>query len=74
MQVHAHIMHAHDNTHHGGMRRSYVEGFAACLLGVSRWKARVWKVKCDKDHAAFGAVIKNTVDHVNHLANIEHFA
>ena len=25
----------------------------------------------DKDHAAFGLGVKNTVDHVNHLANSE---
>ena len=48
-----------------------MEGLAACLLGVPRWKARVWKAKCDKDHAAFRAGTKNTVDLVNHLAHIE---
>ena len=30
-----------------------------------------WKAKYDKYHAAFGEGIKNTVDHVNHLANVE---
>ena len=75
MQVHSHIMHGHDHTQHGaqrgGIRRSSVEGIAACLLGAPRWKARAWKAKYDKDHAPFGAGIKNTVDHANHLANIE---
>ena len=73
MQVQSHIMHGHDHTQHsaqrGGIRRSSVEGLAACLLGVPRWKARVWKAKYDKDHAAFGAGIKKTADHVP--ANIE---
>ena len=41
-----------------------MEVLAACLLGVPRWKARVWKAKYDKDHAAFGAGIKRTADHV----------
>ena len=68
VQVHSHIMHAHDHTQHGGIRRSLVEGLAACLLGVSRWKARVWKAKYDEDHAAFGAGTKNTADHVSHPA------
>ena len=54
-----------------GINSSYVEGLAACLLGVPRWKARAWKAKYDKDHAAFGAGIKNTVDHVNQPANID---
>ena len=62
MQVQSHIMHGHDHTQHsaqrGGIRRSSVEGLAACLLGVPRWKARVWKAKYDKDHAAFGACIQ----------------
>ena len=48
-----------------------MEGFAACLLGVSRWKARFWKAKYDKDHAAFGAGIKNTANRVNKVANVE---
>ena len=69
VQAHSHIMRAHDHTQHGGMRRSYVEGLATRLLGVSRWKARAWKAKDDKDHAAFGAGINNTVDRVP--ANIE---
>ena len=41
------------------------------MVGVSRWKARAWKAKYDKDHAAFGAGINNTVDHVNHPPHIE---
>ena len=74
VQVQSYIMHARDHTQHVGIRRSYVEGLAACLLGVSRWKARVWKAEHEKDHAAFGASIKNTADNVNHPANIEHEA
>ena len=75
MQVHSHIMHGHDHTQHdaqrGGIRRSSVVGLATCLLGVPRWKARVWNAKYDRDHAAFGAGIKSTVDHLNHSANME---
>ena len=48
-----------------------VEGRAACLRGVSKRKAQVWIAKHVKDHAAFGAGIKNTADRANHIANIE---